>query len=366
MNTRLRGAAVILAGLCMVAGPAACGKAGGVHEPSGPASGGALKIGVLLPDNTSRLYHFDKPLIEKKIHQLCAECTVEVVSAEHDVATQQQQMDAMITKRVRVLILDAVDSKSLRSGVESARTAGIPVVAYDRLVEGPVSAYVSFNGRRVGELQGEALLEALGDKTRGAQIVMMNGDSTDPNSAWFRQGALEVLQGKVKIGKAYETGGWRPENANSNMSAAISALGAGHIDGVYSANDGLAAGVISALRAAKVSPLPPITGQDAELAAIQRIVTGDQYMTVYKPFAPEAGTAAAMAVALGRGKKLDGITTHTVNSPTNRGIPAVLLTPISVTVHRIKGTVIKDGMYTIDQVCTPKFASACQKAGLTR
>ncbi|WP_239471694.1 substrate-binding domain-containing protein [Streptomyces sp. NEAU-S7GS2] len=366
MNARLRGAAALLAGVCMVAGPAACGEAGGARESNGSASGGAPKIGVLLPDNTSRLYHFDKPLIEKKIHRLCPECTVETVSAQHDVATQQQQMDAMITKQVQVLILDAVDSKSLRSSVESARRAGIPVVAYDRLVEGPVSAYVSFNGETVGRLQGEALLKALGPKARDAQIVMMNGASTDPNSAWFKQGALAALKGKVKIAKAYETGDWRPENANRNMSAALSALGADHIDGVYSANDGLAAGIIAALQAAKVAPLPPITGQDAELAAIQRLVKGDQIMTVYKPFAPEAGTAAAMAVALGRGEKLRGITTHTVNSPTNRGIPAVLLTPVSVNVHNIKNTVVKDGMYTIDQICTPKFESACKRAGLLR
>ncbi|MFE7782666.1 sugar ABC transporter substrate-binding protein [Streptomyces nigrescens] len=366
MNARLRGAAALLAGVCMVAGPAACGEAGGARESNGSASGGAPKIGVLLPDNTSRLYHFDKPLIEKKIHHLCPECTVETVSAQHDVATQQQQMDAMITKQVQVLILDAVDSKSLRSSVESARRAGIPVVAYDRLVEGPVSAYVSFNGETVGRLQGEALLKALGPKARDAQIVMMNGASTDPNSAWFKQGALAALKGKVKIAKAYETGDWRPENANRNMSAALSALGADHIDGVYSANDGLAAGIIAALQAAKVAPLPPITGQDAELAAIQRLVKGDQIMTVYKPFAPEAGIAAAMAVALGRGEKLKDITTHTVNSPTNRGIPAVLLTPVSVNVHNIKNTVVKDGMYTIDQICTPKFESACKRAGLLR
>ncbi|MGW7577062.1 substrate-binding domain-containing protein [Streptomyces sp. NPDC054765] len=365
MRARRRGAAVVLAGLCLVAGPAACGEAGGVHAPGGPASGGAVKIGVLLPDNTSRFYKFDKPLIEKRIHQLCAECTVETVSAQHDVATQQQQMDAMITKRARVLILDAVDSKSLRASVDTAREAGIPVVAYDRLVEGPVSSYVSFDGAQVGRLQGEALLKALGGKARSSQIVMMNGASTDPNSAWFKRGALDALQGKVKIGKAYDTAGWRPENANLDMSAAISALGAGHIDGVYSANDGLAAGVIAALRAAKIDPLPPVTGQDAELAAIQRIVKGDQYMTVYKPFVPEADTAAAMAVALGRGKKLDGIATHRIDSPTNRGIPAVFLTPVSVTVHHIKNTVVKDGMYTIDQICTPKFESACKKAGLT-
>ncbi|MEV5482889.1 MULTISPECIES: substrate-binding domain-containing protein [Streptomyces] len=365
MRARLRGAGVILAGLCLIAGPVACGEAGGVHEPGRP-SGGPVRIGVLLPDNTSRFYKFDRPLIEKEIHRLCRECTVETVSAQHDVATQQQQMDAMITKRVEVLVLDAVDSKSLRSSVDDAHKAGIPVVAYDRLAEGPVSAYVSFDGAKVGKLQGEALLKALGSKAHNGQIVMMNGASTDPNSAWFKRGALAALQGKVKIGKAYDTAGWRPENANLNMSAAISALGADTIIGVYSANDGLAAGIISALRAAKIDPLPPVTGQDAELAAIQRIVKGDQLMTVYKPFTPEADTAAAMAVALGRGKSLGTITTHKVNSPTTQGIPAVLLTPIPVTVHHIKDTVVRDGMYTIEQICTPKFAAACLKAGLTR
>lgn len=364
MNPRLRTAATLLTGLCLITAPAACGQAGGEHE-SAPTSGGPLRIGVLLPDSTSRFYKFDKPLIEEKIHQLCKECTVETVSAQHDVATQQQQMDAMITKRVDVLVLDATDSKSLRASVDGAHRAGIPVVAYDRLVDGPISGYVSFDGAQVGRLQGEALLRALGDKAHGGQIVMMNGTSTDPNSAWFKSGALSVLQGRVHIAKSYDTTGWRPEVANANMTAAIAALGAGNIDGVYSANDGLAAGVLSSLKAAKISPLPPITGQDAELPAIQRILQGEQYMTVLKPFKPEADGAATMAVALGRGKKLDDIAPRKVNSPTTRGVPALLLTPISVTVDNIKDTVVTNGMYTIDQICTPKFAAACAKAGLT-
>ncbi|MGW1376012.1 sugar ABC transporter substrate-binding protein [Streptomyces sp. NPDC002446] len=366
MNPRLRGTAAILAGLCLMAGPAACGEAGEVHRHPGSGPDGPPRIGVLLPDNHWRFYHFDKPLMAKKIHQLCPECKVDIVSAEHDIATQQAQMDAMITKRADVLVLDAVDSRSLRAPVEHARRSGVHVVAYDRLAEGPISAYVSFDGAKVGRLQADALLRALGDKARNSQIVMMNGAATDPNSAWFEEGALSVLRGKVHIGKAYDTAGWRQEAANANMSAAISALGADHIDGVYSANDGLATGIIAALKAAKVSPLPPITGQDAQLDAIQRIVAGEQIMTVLKPYAPEADTAATMAVALARGKSLKGITTHHVNSPTARGIPAVLLTPIPVTVKNIKETVVKNGMYTIDQICTPKYASACAKAGLTR
>ncbi|MEV0371237.1 substrate-binding domain-containing protein [Streptomyces sp. NPDC050636] len=365
MTGHLRGTAIVLAALCVAAGSAACGKAAQVDGPGGLASGSGLEIGVLLPDSTSRFHNFDRPLMQKKIHELCATCRVEVVSAQHDVATQRQQVDAMITKKAKVLILDAVDSRSLRSSVENARKAGIHVVAYDRLAEGPVSAFASFDGEQVGRLQGEALLKALGAKAHGGQIVMMNGASTDPNSAWFRQGALAALKGKVKIGKAYETVGWRPVNAHMNMSGAISALGADSIDGVYSANDGLASGIISALKAAKIEPLPPVTGQDAELAAMQRIVKGEQYMSVYKPFKPEANAAAAMAVALVRGEKVGNIAKDKINSPTDHNIPAVLLTPVSVTADNIKDTVIKDGMYTIDQICTPKYESACAKAGLT-
>ncbi|MFG2138259.1 substrate-binding domain-containing protein [Streptomyces sp. NPDC048650] len=364
MTGRRRRAAVVLAGLCLAVGAAACGNAGEAHPPGGHASGG-VKIGLLLPDYTSRFEKFDRPLIERKVHQLCPTCTVEFASAQHDVATQQQQVDAMITKRVQVMILDAVDSRSLRSSVENARRAGIQVVAYDRLAEGPVSGYVTFDGARVGRLQGAALLTALGGKAHGGRIVMMNGAPTDPNSAWFKGGALAVLHGKVRIGASYETAGWRPENANANMSGAISALGADRIDGVYAANDGLAGGVIAAMKAAKISPLPPVTGQDAELAAVQRILRGEQLMSVYKPFAPEAATAAAMAVALGHGRSLDGITDQKVDSPTTHGIPAVLLDPVALNVHTIKSTVVKDGMYTIDQICTPKFAAACARAGLT-
>ncbi|WP_411059740.1 sugar ABC transporter substrate-binding protein [Streptomyces sp. E11-3] len=354
-----------MAGLALAATLAACGKAAQVEQPGSAATGDGLEIGLLLPGATDRWERFDRPLIEKKIRELCAACTVESVSANHDVATQQRQVSAAITQGVKVIVIGAVDSKSMRSSVERARKAGIEVVSYDRLVEGPVSAYVSFDGERVGRLQGEALLEALGAKADGGQIVMMNGAATDPNSASFKKGALSALQGEVKIGKAYDTTEWRPLNANRNMSGAIAALGADNIDGVYSANDGLASGVISALKAAKIRPLPPVTGQDAELGGIQRIVAGEQYMTVYKPFTLEADAGARMAVALAHGESVDQIADTTVNSPSTDGIPAVLLTPISVTVDNIRETVVKDGMHTVDEICTQKYAADCARAGLT-
>jgi D-xylose transport system substrate-binding protein len=350
----------------LVVSLAACGKAGESADSGGNASGkGGFTIGLALGQIAeTRWVTFDKPLIEKKLKELCEDCTVEYANARGDVATQQQQVETLINKDIKVLILSALDFKALRSSVERAHDAGIPVVAYDGLVEGPISAHVSFDNERVGKLQGEALLKALGGTADGGQIVMMNGPQISPTTVSFKKGALSVLEGKVKIGKTYDIPGWRPDTAHTNMAGAIAALGADSIDGVYAANDGLASGVISALKAAGIEPLPPVTGQDADLAAVQRIVRGEQYMTVYKPFKPEADAAAEMAVALGRGEKLDDIAETTVDTPTTKDIPAVLLTPISVTVDNIKDTVVKDGVYTIDQICTPKYRSACEKAGL--
>jgi D-xylose transport system substrate-binding protein len=205
----------------------------------------------------------------------------------------------------------------------------------------------------------------MGGRVNGGQIVMMNGDPSDPNAVLFKKGALSVLEGRVKIGKAYDTHHWRAETANMNMSGAISALGVRNINGVYAANDGLAAGSISALKANKVNPLPPVTGQDAELGALRRIVGGDQYMTVYKPFGPQASAGAAMAVAAARGESLDRVATGQVQARSGETVPAVLLPPVSVTVETIKDTLVKDGVYTIQQICTPQLRAACGKAELT-
>ncbi|MBA2950894.1 sugar ABC transporter substrate-binding protein [Streptomyces himalayensis] len=355
---RLHAIAAMSAGLMLTA-LAGCGGNGG-------AGGDSFTIGLLLPSyGRPRFDHFDRPLIEKRLKELCAHCKVEYANAGDDAAVQRRQLDTMITKGASVLILDVVDPKALRSSVEAAHKSGIPVVAYDRLAQGPISGFVTFDGAQVGRLQGEALLKALGDKADHSQIVMMNGDPSGPNAEWFERGALSVLQGKVKIGKSYYTVDWQAGNAHANMSGAIASLGMGGIDGVLAANDSIATGVISALKTAHVTPLPPVTGQDADLEAVRRLVTGEQYMTVYKPFRDQAGAAAAMAVALGRGEDVGGIATGTIDSATTKDIPAVLLTPVSVTVRDIKDTLIKDGVYTIDQICIPKLRSACDKAGLT-
>jgi D-xylose transport system substrate-binding protein len=364
MKSSLGRAAVAVTAVSMAAIVAACGTARGPVNTGAAANGsGGFTIGLLLPDtHTARWATSDKPLIEKKVKELCPDCTVYYANASADVATQQQQIDSMIANGVRVLILDPVDNKALRASVIRAHDAHIPVVSYDRLVQGPVSAYSSYDSRQIGRIQAEALLAAIGHK--GPQIVMMNGDPTDPNTGALKDGALSVLKGRARIDATYYTGGWIPENAFNNMSAAIAELGPNRIDGVLSANDGLASGVVAALKAADVTPLPPITGQDADLAAVQRLLTGEQIVTVYKSFVSEANAAAEMAVALGRGQTLHGIANAKVSNDTSDDIPAVLGTLVPVTVHTIRQTVVDHGPYTISQICTPQFTSACQKAGL--
>ncbi|GAA3159839.1 MULTISPECIES: ABC transporter substrate-binding protein [Streptomyces] len=365
----MRRAAVAIAAGAMAVSLAACGSAAesGDNADSGDsaAKGDDIKVGLLLPENqTARYEKFDKPLIEKKVKELTNnKGEVVYANAKQDASLQNQQVDTMVTNKVDVLIVDAVDSKAIAGSVKKAKDAGIPVVAYDRLAEGPIDAYTSFDNVTVGKTQGEALLEALGDKAKDGQIVMMNGSSTDPNAAQFKQGAHSVLDGKVKVGREYDTKEWKPENANANMEGAISALGKDKIVGVYSANDGMAGGIITALKAAGIDDIP-VTGQDAELAGVQRIVTGEQYMSVYKPYPQEANVAAEMAVLLAQGKSLDSLAKDKVDSPTQKGVPAVLVPVVSLTQDNINDTVIKDGIYTVQEICTGKYKAACDKIGL--
>ncbi|MFI0816389.1 sugar ABC transporter substrate-binding protein [Streptomyces sp. NPDC021098] len=359
--SRTRGAVAAVAAGLLAASLASCDGNGGAQHGNG------FTVGLLLPSQqVTRYEKSDRPLIEQRVKELCPGCTVDHANAGDDVASQQRQMNSMITRGAGALILDAVDAKALRSSVQAAHKAGIPVIAYDRLAEGPISGYASFDGGQVGRLQARALLAAMRAEGDRRQIVMMNGDPSSPNAVWFKKGAMSVLKDKVRIGKSYDVIEYRSDNAYANMQAAITALGPHRIGGVLAVNDTVATGAISALKSARIRPVPPVTGQDADLDAVQRIVSGDQYMTVYKPFRAEAHAAAAMAVALGRGQSLRSIAPTTVDNTTTRNIPASLLTPIPVTVANIRKTVVKDGVYTVEQICTPKLRPACERAGLTR
>ncbi|GAA3785210.1 sugar ABC transporter substrate-binding protein [Streptomyces coacervatus] len=365
MNATMRKVVIGTTAVSMALAVAACGKAGDNNKKSSStSSGGSTSIGLLLPDNTQTRYEqFDRPLFEAKVKELCSGCTVQYANANADAAKQAQQVSTMITKGVKVIVISAQDSAAIKSSIQTAVNKGIKVVAYDRLAQGPVSAYVSFDNVKVGQLQGEALLTSLGSKaTTKSKVVMINGDDADPNAAQFKQGAHKALDGKVNI--AYEQSGlWKDTVAAQKMSAAITQLGAKNIAGVYSANDGMAGGIANTLKGAGIAGIP-LTGQDAELAGIQRILAGTQSSTVYKAFKPEADAAATLAVDIAQGKSISSLATTTLTSGSGDKVPSQLLTPVSVTKANIKDTVVKDGLYTVQQICTSAYAKACAAAGL--
>ncbi|MFE0510305.1 substrate-binding domain-containing protein [Streptomyces sp. NPDC058964] len=367
----MRRIAISVALSTMTLSLAGCGvlNATGDSSDASPTKGNDVTVGLLLPETANTRYaKFDYPIIKHKIADLTRNRgRVEYANAAASVSKQAQQMRQMVADKVDVILLDAVDSHAIAGEVKKAKDAGIPVIAYDRLSEGPIDAYISFDNELVGEVQARTLLEALGSNVDTSdKVVMVNGSLTDPNAKQFKQGALSELTGKVTIAEKYDTKDWKPENATSEMTDAINKIGKDNIAAVYSANDGMAAGVIKALKAAGVTDMPPITGQDAELDGVQRIVAGEQYMTVYKSYPAEAEAAAQMAVAKvqGRDIQFDALTQDRVDSPTNKAIPAQLVTVTALTKKNVKDTVIADGIYKISDICTPKYKAACAAIGL--
>jgi D-xylose transport system substrate-binding protein len=350
----------------MIGSLAACGGggnngAGGNATATGGASGGskAGKIALLLPESkTTRYESFDRPYFEAKVKALCPNCQVVYSNADQDTSKQQQQAEAALTEGVNVMVLDPVDSTAAASITNSAKSQGVPVIAYDRFIKGaPIEYYISFDNVKVGELQGSALVDKMkADGKTSGNILMVNGSPTDNNAGQFKQGAHSVLdKSGYKIAAEYDTPDWSPDKAQAWTDGQLAQ--SKDLVGVYAANDGTAGGAIAAMKASGLNPLPPVTGQDAELAAIQRILAGDQYMTVYKAIKPEAEKAAELAVALVNGEK--------PSVPDKvEGIPSVLLKPVAVTKDNIKDTVIADKFYTVDQICTADFAQACKAAGL--
>ncbi|MFF0425659.1 sugar ABC transporter substrate-binding protein [Streptomyces sp. NPDC004520] len=352
MNAVTRRAVIATAAVSMALSLAACGKAGGDDSAD---KGSSTKIGLLLPENkTSRYEALDKPQFEKAVKAACADCEVVYNNAVSDVVKQKQQFDQLIADGVKVIALDPVDATKAAGWVKDAKAKGVKVVAYDRAVPG-ADAYVSHDNNKVGELQGQALLTALGAKAATANVVMINGDEKDPNAALFKKGAHTALDGKVgKI--AYEASGeWDPKVAGEKMSAAISSVGKDKITAVYSANDGMAGGIITSLENAGIKNIP-VGGQDAEVAGIQRIIAGTQTFTIYKSPLQLAPEAAKFAVNLLQGKKI-------VSTMTD-GVPSTLFAPVVVDKTNIQSTVITDGIYKASDLCTADLAAKCAALGI--
>ncbi|RNL85019.1 sugar ABC transporter substrate-binding protein [Halostreptopolyspora alba] len=364
MNTRTRFSLRVAVGATALALLAAgCGTTTNEAEGGGDASvEEGFNVGLLLPESqTARYERFDKPYFEEALQELCENCELTYQNADQETAKQQDQAEAMLTEGIDVMVLDAVDTEAAASIVANAQSQDVPVVAYDRLAQGGVDYYVSFDNETVGQVQGEALLEALEEEGTldDGEIVAIHGSPTDPNADQFKSGAMGVLEGNVDIAAEYDTPGWSAERAQEQMEGAITSHGAEDIEGVYSANDGMAAGIVAALKSAGVDEMPPITGQDAEVAGIQRIIAGEQYMTVYKEIRAEAEVAADMAVAAATGQEYDGGDEYTpteVEDADGETVNAVLLDPVSVTADNVEDTIIADGFYTVDEICTEDYA----------
>jgi D-xylose transport system substrate-binding protein len=358
--------------LCVLAfGVAACGSDNNNSSSTSGGGGGsssskAQKVGVLLPDTKSsiRWESFDRPLLGAAFKAAGVPVTIE--NAQNDKSTQQQQAEQMITNGAKVLLLVNLDSGSGAAIESNAQSRGVKVIDYDRLtLKGSAAYYVSFDNVQVGKLQGQGLVNCLGN-AGVPNIAELNGSPTDNNATLFKQGYDSVLKplydsGKAKKAADQSVPDWDNQQALTIFEQMLQKTN-NKIDGVLAANDGLGNSVISALKARKLKQVP-VTGQDATPQGVQNILAGDQCMTVYKAVKKEADAASKLAIALATGKQPPAGLINGKSNDTAREVPSVLLKPEPITKDNIK-VLFDDGFLKRDEVCTGKYASLCTKAGL--
>ncbi len=362
-------------GLAIIASACSSTPAGSGAAVSG-AAGATGKVALLLPEKqTARYEASDKPLFEAELKKVCPNVTLIYSNAGGSDADQQTQADAAIAAGVKVVVLDPNDAKAGGAIASTIAAKGIKVISYDRLLLGgsKPDLYVEFDSSTVGKLQGQALLDKLTAMGKtNAKVLWINGSPKDNNAKLFAQGAHSVLDGKVTIVKEDAMANWKPEEAQAITDAAIAAFGKTGFDAVYVANDGGAGGVIASLKGAGIDPKTvPVTGQDAELPAIQRIVAGEQFMTIYKPYKTLAESAADAACGMVSGKAVD---TTKFNAMENNGTADITTQKIAVIPVTIDGavagtksvvaSVMADAFYSATQICTGDFAAACTAAGV--
>lgn len=319
----------------------------GAHAP-GVQKGDELLIGLSLDTLKEARWQADRDLFVAKCKELGA--TALVQSANSDDTRQMQDVEALITRGVRAIVIVPHDSKTMARAVEIAHKAGIPVIAYDRMIrDADIDLYVSFNNMRVGQQQAEWLIKHLPNGK--GKIIRINGAPTDDNAKVLKAGQDEVLKpyldrGDIIIVHEDWAEEWKPENGKKIVNAAITAKGR-EFDAVLVANDGTAGGAIQALTEEGIAGKVLVTGQDAELAGLQRIAAGTQTMTIYKPLKELTSNAAAAAVRLARGQPV--IAKASVNNG-KLDVPAILSDTIAVDKSNLEQTVVKDGFHTHEEI----------------
>jgi D-xylose transport system substrate-binding protein len=321
---------------------------GGASQPSG---GGErpLTIGLSLDTLKEARWQSDRDMFVARARELGAR--VLDLSANSNDTNQISDIEKLITKRVQVLVIVPHDGQAMAKGVHMAVEAGIPVIAYDRLIrDSELDLYMSFDNVRVGELQARYLVDHLPTPGKG-RIVRIYGSKTDNNAFQFKRGQDNVLapliaRGDIQVIHEDWADDWKPENAKRIVNAAITAKGP-NLDAVLASNDGTAGGAIQSLVEEGLGGRVLVTGQDAELVACQRIARGLQAMTIYKPLYKLARGAAEVAVRMARGRAV--IARDSVNNG-KLDVPAVLSDVVTVTRDNLVTTVVKDGFHPYDEV----------------
>ncbi len=361
---------------------AACGGEGA--GGSGGAGGGAeaedLTIGVSMPTQTSERWIADGENVQE---QLEAEgYTVDLQYANDDIPTQSQQIDQMITEGADILVIAAIDGTALAGQLENAASNEIPVIAYDRLIRDSenVDFYVTFDNFEVGVAQGNALLTGLGilnpDGSPGTatgpfNIELFAGSLDDNNAFFFFNGAMSVLQPKIDDGTLVVKSGqtdieqaatlrWQQETAQRRMEDLLTSTynDGSRVDGVLSPYDGLSRGIITALTNAgygpnldSPNPMPPVTGQDAEIASVKLIQDGIQSSTIFKDTRLLAEQAVIAASAFAEGNEPEANDTETYDNGV-KVVPSYLLPVETVFAEDIQAKLIDTGYWTEEEVAS--------------
>ncbi|MDO8187330.1 substrate-binding domain-containing protein [Conexibacter sp. JD483] len=331
---------------------------------SGGQSGKGLKIAFLMPCSTcaDRFENQDKPLFERAVQEIAPGAEVIANNAEGDSARQVTQTESAITNGADVIVVSPLDEAAGAAISDKAQQARIPVVSYDGLItDGHADFYVSFDNEIVGQLQGEFLARELRE---GSTVAFINGDQSIAPGRQFKAGAHRALDplirdGTLRLGYEGDAQQFDPQKGRTLMEQALTRLN-DQVDGVIAANDGLAGGVVNALEPRGLTGRVLVTGQDATDAGLQRILLGQQTMSVYKAIKAEAEAAARVAVALGTGKADEARALATGTTDNGAGdVPSILLDPVVVTKDNIVDTVFADGFTTPERVCTGKAAARC-------
>src|SRR5438105_8541090 len=306
-------------------------------------------VGLSMDTLKEERWQGDRDLFVRRARELGADVLVQ--SANSDDTRQISDVQALISRRVDVLVIVPHNGGAMSKAVNIAHDAGIPVLAYDRLItDCDIDLYMTFDNIKVGELQGQFLVDRLPKEGR-KKIVRIYGAKTDHNAVLFKQGQDNVLGPLISRGEfeaVHEdwTQDWKPENAKKIANAAITKTGP-NFDAILASNDGTAGGAIQALSEEGLAGKILVTGQDAELSACQRVVNGTQAMTIYKPLSQLAKQAAEVAIKMARSKPVFA------PGKINNGkidVPSILLDVVVVTKDNMRDTVIKDGFHKAAEV----------------